>query len=205
MKYKFSILFLIIAVVMLFPIREGFVGGLIGEYDYLKPLPSTTILDSTTESNFVLAFNNVNKSYSKIKADEQSMRQLKNNATQEEFEYYIKNNKWPYGSYISNYIKDNLPRISSVAANTFSPDTPTVDLIQQAFPTRMAYMMFAQAQEIKQSPKPQSNDIYMGVQTSSTVPTSMPTASSNPVASESASSLSGDNYQKLQSICSSLK
>ena len=194
MKYKFSILFTIVALFLLLkPIREGFVGDLVGEYDYLKPLAGPTTLDSTTESNFVLAFNNVNKSYSKIKADEQTMRQFKNNATQEEFEYYIKNNKWPYGSYIATYLKDNLPRISSATANTFAPDTPSVDLIQQVFPTRTAYMMFAQAQENKQSPTPVSLGIYKGVQPNS------------PEASSSTTSLSGDNYQKLQSICSSLK
>jgi hypothetical protein len=49
---------------------------LIGEYDFLKPLSGETILDSTTESNFIMTFNN---------------------ATKEEFEYYIKNNKLPYG------------------------------------------------------------------------------------------------------------
>jgi len=206
LKYKFSILFILVGLLFLWPFREGFVGDLVGEYDFLKPLPGPTALDSTTESNFVMAFNNANKSYSKIKADTNYVTQLKNNVTQDEFDYYIKNNKWPYGSYIATYLNTNLTRISPNLTAMFSPDTPTVDLIQQVFPTRVAYMMFAQSQEIKQTPKPETVDIYLGTQTTpeASAPTTSLSAQTTPGASAPTTSLSGDTYAKLQSVCASL-
>jgi hypothetical protein len=40
--------------------REGFdspsIGASIGEYDYLKPVPTPTVLDTTTETDFINAY-----------------------------------------------------------------------------------------------------------------------------------------------------
>ena len=195
MKYKWSILFMIVAVFILCnSIREGFsfTPDTIGEYEYLKPLGAATTLDETTVSKFETAFNNVNKSLT-TKADGQSMPTFLMYATLEEFTYYINNNKWPYGSYISNYIKNNFTKISSkMESLRMTTNTPTLDMVQQIWPTRMAYLVFASEEESKQTPKPLSYDIYTGAKPppdSTSSPDSSPSSDSTP--SESDKSVNG--------------
>lgn len=178
--------------------REGFdlssIGASIGEYDYLKPVDPATVLDETTEADFRKVFSETitpiypEWSLGKVPT---LIASLKTYASAEEFKYYIQNKKWPYGSYLTNYLTNNK---DNVLKSVNSITVTTTEQVQQIFPTRFFYGRFIMSTESKQSPLPVSNDIFTG---KAQPPTSIsPTTSS--------SSLSPDNYTKLKSICSSI-
>ena len=170
--------------------REGFDTGAIGEYAYLKP-HENTVLDATTESEFSNAFNNTTSfnPNANVTTNKNNLSFLKNNATLEEFQYYIKYNKWPYGSYITNYITNNKDAILK------SLELQSIEEVQKLFPTRGVYYFAIDSIESKQSPLPLSNDIYTG---------KAPPESVSPIPSTTTSSLSPDNFTKLKAICSSI-
>jgi len=179
--------------------REGFdlpsIGGSIGEYDYLKPVPTPTVLDTTTEQDFINAYSttigSIFPSFNP-KTNGAIMPGYKKGVTLEEFQYYIKNNKWPYGSYITNYITTNK---DDVLAKVKPWNIKTLDDLQKLFSSRNVYSISIDPLESKITPLPISNDIYTGK--------SQPSTNSS-VPSSSTSSLSPDNYTKLKSICSSI-
>lgn len=95
---------------------EGFNLGIstqvpVGKYDYLKP-HEPAVLTNELETKFIERFNknatSIIKDFSNNSSD--TLKECKKYATVDEFTYYVKNNKWPYGSYIIDYItsKDKL-------------------------------------------------------------------------------------------------
>jgi hypothetical protein len=180
--------------------REGFdlpsIGASIGEYDYLKPVPTPTVLDTTTEQDFINAYSTTTSSIFPSfnpKTNGAIMPSFKKGITLEEFQYYIKNNKWPYGSYITNYITTNK---DDVLTRVKPWNVKTLDDIQKIFASRSVYDICINPLESKMTPLPISNDIYTGK--------SQPPSTDSSVPSTSTSSLSPDNYTKLKSICSSI-
>ena len=57
---KVLLFFLFLVSLLFTTFREGFdlpsIGGSIGEYDYLKPVATPTVLDTTTEQDFINAY-----------------------------------------------------------------------------------------------------------------------------------------------------
>jgi hypothetical protein len=177
--------------------REGLeVGASIGEYDYLKP-HEPTVLDSTTEKEFVDIYNNTT-SFSPIYSLNTlfNLTNIKKYATLDEIKYYIKNKKWPYGSYIINTLTSQLDNIKKFSSTTHITNA---DDAQKVWPTRILYDGFFKNVESQQSPVPLSNDIFTG---KAQPPTSSLPSTISPTTSTS--SLSPDNYTKLKSICSSI-
>ena len=117
--------------------------------------------------------------------------------TLEEVNYYIQNNKWPYGSYILNYLATNKQTLDDRLKN--SP-FKSVDNLQKVFHTRAVYKyVIGEDTEANMSPLPLSYEIYMGRKKApESAPESAPTPTIRPP-------FSSDNYSKLQSICSTLK
>jgi hypothetical protein len=141
---NFTFLLVLLLLLALTQLREGF-----DPYVYLYP-HAITELDQTTEATFTTTFNKVNASYPKIvPLNQQSIKIYKASATLDEFKYYINNNKWPYGSYLTAYINKH-----AVLSDAFSPIIPTPVMIQKAFPSRFVYASI-------KSPSP-ADEIFMG-------------------------------------------
>jgi hypothetical protein len=160
----------------------------IGEYDYLKP-HDPTVLDATTESDFTTAFNTTTTFAPNLNltTNTSMLPSFKKAATLEEFQYYIKNNKWPYGSYLTNYMTTN--KDATLKAFSWLKLSSTEE-VQEVMPSRTVYEMLINPVESKQTPPPPSNDVFTGK------------TSVSP--SASASSLSPEDFTKLKSICSSI-
>ena len=74
---------------------------------------------------------------------------FKKSATLEEFQYYIKNNKWPYGSYLTNYITNN----KDATLKSFSwLKLSSTEEVQEVMPSRTLYEMLINPVEMKQTP-----------------------------------------------------
>lgn len=199
-------LFLLLACLLLIPFKEGFsIPGSPGLYDYLAPHP-VTVLDPTIEATFTTAFNTTNAAYPKLaplKPD--SLNHYKSMATLDEFNYYIANNKWPYGSYLTTYLTQNPSSLTGFNA-VFAPSVVTVDLIQQVYTSRLCYFVTLNGKESALNPKPLSYEIFMGTKPADATDTTDATATTSTVVPVlSTSSLSADNYQKLASLCADVK
>ena len=173
--------------------REGFdmpsIGSSIGEYDYLKPLDTPTVLDTNLEAQFKKIWNETTAFYPEGNL-EKSPEMLKSQlsfATNEEFEYYTKNKKWPYGSYMTNYVKTN---IDDMIKRLNKPTVTTKEQIQQLFSTRLVYAIFIAPVEAGKSPQPLSVEIFTGKK--------------NADGSTGVKGLSSENLSKLKSVCSTI-
>jgi hypothetical protein len=203
-------LFLLLACLLLIPFKEGFsipsIPGAPGLYDYLAPHP-VTVLDATIEANFTTAFNTTNAAYNLLAPLQPTiLNALKVMATLDEFNYYIANNKWPYGSYLTTYLTQN-PSYLAPLSVYFASKLPTADITQSGLPSRWVYAVVLNGKESALTPKPLSNEIYMGTKpadaTDATDATATTATAVVPVLSTS--SLSADNYQKLASLCADVK
>ncbi len=174
--------------------REGFES----QYAYLAPRDPIT-LDETTKNNLIAAgkktavvlFPQTTLTEAKINQAKEQMNSLKD-VTLEEVNYYIQNNKWPYGPYIMNYLTVNKESLLDKMKGPFK----TLEDLQKVFPTRYLYRYVIEPTENQLSPPPLSNDIYMGRKAPE--PEKAPEATIHPP-------FSTENYSKLQSICSTLK
>jgi hypothetical protein len=195
MKIVMYLIFLVVLLIASVSFREGFQSG---QYAYLAPSPPA-VLDATTEANFIDALNKSGAViFPNIKIDPSKptiMTEFKKVATSDEFNYYIQNKKWPYNSYIMNYLNANketlLKQLEQVKIYSLED-------LQRCFTTRMVYATFINPKESTTSPKPLSNDIFTGKQ-----PPPVETSASD--APTIHPPFSSENYSKLQSICSTLK
>lgn len=194
MKFILYLSCLFILLIASLSFREGFESG---QFSYLAPHPPT-VLDSTTEATFITTFNaSGGVVFPDAKIDPSNpkmMTDFKKYATSDEFNYYIQNKKWPYNSYIMNYVNTNKAKfLESLKQLKIS----SLEDLQKVLPIRASYAVFIHVNEITMSPRPLSNDIFMGTKPSpvDAAPAAKPTI--HPP-------FSSDNYTKLQSICSTL-
>ena len=202
MKIILYLIFLCLLLIGSFSYREGFES----QYAYLAPRDPIA-LDETTKNNLIAAgkktaavlFPETTLTEAKINQAKEQMNSLKD-ITLEEVNYYIQNNKWPYGPYIMNYLTVNKESLlDKMKGGPFK----TLEDLQKVFPTRYFYRYVIETTETQLSPPPLSNDIYMGrkappVESEKTPEATETTATIRPP-------FSSDNYSKLQSICSTLK
>jgi hypothetical protein len=177
-----------------YKIKEGFDNSSIGEYAYLAPVPANNTWSQATQDAFWISYK---KNY--------KMRQLLNvgavmeNTTEEEAKYYISNNKFPWGSYITNAFTSYF--------KTHPNPQVTIENMQNAYSTRELYKELF-LDESKQTPTPLSYQIYMGTAQppadASSAPTSSATPATSSTPSPSPSSLSSTDYQSLTSICKNM-
>jgi hypothetical protein len=194
MKIVMYFIVLIGLLIVSLSFREGFESG---QYGYLAPHPPDT-LDATTQSNFITTFNNsggVVLPEIILSDANRNLNDLKAIVTLDEINYYIQNKKWPYNSYISNYLTSNKDAVLKQIP------VKSLEDLQKVFPTRFIYMLFINSKEKQLSPLPLSNDIYMG---KAVAPPEAPVKDETPVATIHPP-FSTENYTKLQSICSTLR
>uniref|UniRef100_A0A6C0HXF6 Uncharacterized protein n=1 Tax=viral metagenome TaxID=1070528 RepID=A0A6C0HXF6_9ZZZZ len=175
--------------------KEGFEGG---QYAYLAPSDPIK-MDASTQSKFIKAYNESGGLvFNKFIITNENIDGVVKDITLEEVNYYIQNNKWPYGSYIMNYLTVNKEDLLNK-----SKQLTSLDDLQKTIPTRLIYRYLIQSTESQLSPLPLSNNIYMG---KAVAPVDKPvleikektTATIHPP-------FSTENYTKLQSICSTLR
>ena len=200
MKIILYLIGLIILLIASLSCREGFETG---TYAYLAPNP-VLVVDEATKNNFITAGKKtVALLFPEITVTDDKIAQLKNELNKttdlslDEINYYIQNNKWPYGPYIMNYLTVNKEDLLNKLKNT---KTKTLEDLQKVFPTRFIYKYLIADTEIQLSPRPLSNNIYMGkaVAPAEAPILDEPKATIHPP-------FSSENYSKLQSICSTLK
>jgi hypothetical protein len=138
--------------------------------------------------------------FNKFTITNENIGSITSDITLEEVNYYIQQNKWPYGSYIMNYLTVNKDDL----LNKSNSKLKSLEDLQKAFPTRLVYKYLIQPTESALSPLPLSNNIYMG---KAVAPAEAPAVA--PVVQEKTATIhppfSTDNYSKLQSICSTLR
>jgi hypothetical protein len=181
-----------------YKIKEGFDNSSIGEYAYLAPVPANNTWSQATQDTFIPIYT---KNYKANVTGDTSgyvvpIAGIMKDALEEEGKYYISNNKWPYGSYMTNtvinLIKENLKNSGK------PPDDAVIqrDLIQtqSIYNTREFYQLLFKDKESKETPTPLSYQIYMG--------TAQPPADASSASSVySMTGLSSADYQSLTSIC----
>ena len=195
MKLTFYIYLLFLFSLLLFSFKEGFelnmpsVGPSIGEYQYLNPNTTATVLDADTQTEFTRVWNVTTAFLPEWNLEKTPalLNSLMPFATIDEFIYYSKNKKWPYGSYITKYLKNNTEDVLKIANK---PTITTTDQIQQIYSTRYFYALFILPTESKQNPQPVSFDIFAGRKNNSV--------------STDVKGLSSENMTKLKSVCSSI-
>ena len=134
-------------------------------YDYLKPIPSPPPeIDNTLALKFMtLLIKNSNK-YLVKPSDESKPIDITNvnkTYTLEEINYYIENNKFPYDTYVTNYLNKNRTIIHDQKSSIFNAPL-TLDIMQEIWSSRLVYLFFIQPKEVSLNPKPFSYEIYMG-------------------------------------------
>lgn len=200
MKMLIYLILLIGLLIASLSFKEGFESG---QYGYLAPhVPA--VLDATTQASFIDVFNKSGAVLfpdSKIvSSDTKIITDFKTFATLDEFNYYIQNKKWPYNSYLMNYLNTNKATLLEQLKHM---KIYSLEDLQKILPTRVIYTIFINSKESAISPKPLSNDIFMGkqpppVDAPAAKPSTEPKATIHPP-------FSSENYTKLQSICSTLK
>ena len=160
MKFILYLSFLTILLIGCLSYKEGFEGG---QYAYLAP-NDILIADETTKNKLITAgkktaaifFPDITLTDEKINKIKNEMNKT-NDISLNEINYYIQNNKWPYGLYIMNFLTVNKDDILNKLKHT---RMKTIDDLQKVFPTRLLYKYLIQPTETL--PPPLSNDIYMG-------------------------------------------
>ena len=137
--------------------KEGFNLGMpsVGKYDYLKPPPGAAVLSEEVEQKFMDAYNkNAVTILPEAVLDKAKMDGLKPLITVEEVDYYVKNNKWPYGEAITYCLEQKKEAVEKL------PITKVED-IQKCWPTRLIFMIVCNG-ECSKSPASLECDIFSG-------------------------------------------
>jgi len=190
-----------------YKIKEGFDNSSVGEYAYLAPVPANNTWSQATQDAFLPIYKkNVKASgYTESGYTESSIADIMKDAIEEEGKYFISNNKWPWGTYITTAIKNVV--ISNQDKQLGIPGGPTQEtidfagryaaMLQTIGSTRFWYKPYIEQTESKQTPQPLSYQIYMG--------TAQPPADASSASSVySMTGLSSADYQSLTSICKNM-
>ena len=151
----------IIIIIYLIPsIKEGFTmteacADTLTEYAYLKPISQNNKLSESTMNNLVKFRNTqtgcpdgvaINPEKGDFCNTVESVSGIEPIISDDEVEYYIANGKWPYGSYIKNYLPTACDEMNKKATGDLQPVNP--DYIQSVYPTTLAYIFFMAGDEI---------------------------------------------------------
>lgn len=160
MKLVLFLSFLFILLFLALSWKEGFnlgipsIGG-VGKYAYLKPPPGPAVLSEEVEKKFLEAYNaNAAVIIPTGAMDKDKLTSLKTLITPEEVDYYVKNQKWPYGEAISYCLEGHKESLKKFPIKT-------VEDIQKIWPTRLAFSLFCSAECLK-SPASLECDIFNG-------------------------------------------
>jgi len=148
-------LFFILFLSNLFTSKEGLK---IGKYDYLFPLLPEETWGQFTIQKFVDKYNamgNDQLNAYTFTEDEKGSTLIKN-ALESEALYYAEHGRWPYNSYVTNYLESNPINLK------VGDVTITKENIANYYPNRYVYMLLIAPKEALIEPLPESYQIFNG-------------------------------------------
>jgi hypothetical protein len=169
-------LFILLLTIILFllPITEGFDLGfkptspLIGEFEYLAPIPPDNRWTQDTIDKFVDKYNSVNELSEKEMLKSQMFATNENifliNALEKEATYFINYGKWPINKYVTEYLNNQKPKhpIFGQPIPNRTGKVYSIDTLSTMFPKRFLYQIFISSGEMQVSPIPMSYQIFKG-------------------------------------------
>jgi len=207
-KYKYFFLFilaLIILFILFFPsVKEGLTNNKIGYYEYLKPPPAN---QKWSDATWKALYQKLGRPYP---PDDFTMKGFYSVMTEEEVNYFVKNDNYPIDDYVKNYLNNNtdnaIPENILKSINAYKKQNETnADYLSKRVSNRELYANYIEPKEKLKSPQPLSYQIYLGT---AQPPPDAPSPSSSIFPSitsqNTSSSLSGPDYSKLVSICKSI-
>lgn len=194
-KHKLAVfLAVFLAFILLFRTRLVIEGlTTIGEYEYLAPLPpNNTISDDVMKAYLDKVMSPQQKQNIPPDYVTNVKKSFQTFVTEKELQYHTENGKWPYDSYVLNYLTAH-PEVLQ------KPNMPnnSLELTQMRNPNRNAYEIFIAPIESQMTPPPLSYQIYMGTAEPPSEMMSLPGISS----SSSSSTSMDPNYQDFLSLC----
>ena len=186
--------FLFVLIMLLFIFSDTSIEGMtsMGKYTYLPPLVPESKWSQDIITKFVDKYNKNLDEKSEYRlnatsfATDRSSNTFMSESLEEEAKYYIENGKWPYCYYVSDYLNNNPTTIPSKFV--LNGKTINQENVSKFLSNRKVYEQFIMQIEAKLDPQPESYNIFKGTQPP-------------PLASDSATKLSGSDYTKLKEIC----
>ena len=130
-----------------------------GKYDYLFPLLPEDTWGHFTIQKFVDKYNAMGNdqlnAYTFTENEKGST--LIKNALESEALYYAEHGRWPYNSYVTNYLESN-PTMDLKVGDV----TITKENIANYYPNRYVYMLLIAPKEAGIKPLPESYQIFKG-------------------------------------------
>ena len=180
MKKIYIFIILLVSLLFFLPITEGFGFSsikrpLIGEYDYLAPVPESNTWSQETIDNFIDKCNSVNELSAErmLKSDTFINVGLLTHALEEEATYFIDNGKWPINNYVTEYLTKHKPPIFGQPLPERPDKVYNLETLSERMPNRLIYQLFISTSEMQMNPLPMSYQIFKGTvkpPSSNTVP-----------------------------------
>ena len=166
MKKIYVFILLLVFLLFLLPITEGFGFSstkipLIGEFDYLAPVPESNTWSQDTIDKFIDKYNSVNKLPAAVMLKSDTIWFLP--VTQEkEAIYFIDNGNWPINTYVTEYLTKNKPPIFGQPLPDRPDEVYSLETISEIIPNRVIYQLFISTSEMQMNPLPMSYQIFKG-------------------------------------------
>jgi hypothetical protein len=140
----------------LFSTKEGF--KKIGKYEYLFPLLPEETWGKFTIQKFVEKYNSMGNDIINPNtfSDSKKGNDFIKNALENEALYYVEHGRWPYNSYVTNYLESNPIDLK------VNDVTITKENIAKYYPNRYVYMLLIAPKEAAIQPLPESYQIFKG-------------------------------------------
>ena len=172
MKKIYLFILLLVSILFIFPTIEGFglnqpTSPLIGEFDYLAPIPPNNVWTQDTIIKFIDKFNTVNEpsSDTMLKLNTFVDSRFFQIALEKEALYYIDNGKWPINKYVTDYIDKQNPKHPIFGQQI--PGKPgkvySLETLSTMWPTRLMYQTFIYTTEMQMTQLPISYQIFKGI------------------------------------------
>jgi|688.fasta_scaffold89734_5 hypothetical protein len=171
MNKLYLFILLLICILFLLPITEGFsfsfkpTSPLIGEFEYLAPIPPDNTWTQDTIDKFVDKYNSVNEmpEYKMLKSETFANKPIEF-ALEKEATYFIDNGKWPINKYVTDYLTNQKPQppIFGQAIPNRPGKVYSLETLSTMFPSRFIYELLIAPAEMQVSPIPMSYQIYKG-------------------------------------------
>jgi hypothetical protein len=169
MKKIYLFILLLLSILFLFPITEGLAtkSPLIGEFDYLAPIPSSNVWSQDTIDKFISKFNSVNElpDANMIKPDTLPDSGFLQLALEKEAMYYNDNGNWPINRYVTDYINNQNPKhpIFGQPIPGRSGKVYSLETLSALWPNRLIYQTFIYTTEMQMTELPLSYKIFKGI------------------------------------------
>jgi len=170
MKKIYLFILLLFTILVFLLITEGFgfktSTPLIGEFDYLAPIPPDNTWSQDTIDKFIDKYNSANSlpATQMINPDTFVNYKITTVALEKEAIYFNDNGKWPINKYVTDYLTNHTPKhpIFGQAIPNRPGQVYSIDTLSTMWPNRLLYQIFIATNEMQLSPIPISYQIFKG-------------------------------------------